>query len=125
MSRLFSLRHIQGHFSRSATGVRARSTARMNCSLAVLCWIAISTLLGIFFGYSSLELTTSTSIVALLLGLVLAGTPLFLQRGGIRIDPPDRRQIVAFAMSIFFLVFAVREFGQVVFVAKYDVRIIS
>ena len=97
----------------------------MNCSLAVLCWIAISTLLGIFFGYSSLELTTSTSIVALLLGLVLAGTPLFLQRGGIRIDPPDRRQFVAFAMSIFFLVFAVREFGQVVFVAKDEIRVIS
>jgi hypothetical protein len=97
----------------------------MNCSLAVLCWIAISTLLGIFFGYSSLELTTSTSIVALLLGLVLAGTPLFLQRGGIRIDPPERRHFVAFAMSIFFLVFAVREFGQVVFVAKDEVRVIS
>ena len=97
----------------------------MNFSLAVLCWIAISTLLGIFFGYSSLELTTSTSIVALLLGLVLAGTPLFLRRGGIRIDPPDRRQFVAFAISIFFLVFAVREFGQVIFVAKDEVRVIS
>ena len=97
----------------------------MNFSLAVLCWIAISTLLGIFFGYSSLELTTSTSVVALLLGLVLAGAPLFMQRAGIRIDPPDRRQFVAFAISIFFLVFAVREFGQVVFVAKDEVRVIS
>jgi hypothetical protein len=97
----------------------------MNLSLVVLCWIAISTILGIFFGYSSLELTTSTSIAALSLGLILAAVPLFLQRGGKRLGAPDRRQIVAFAISIFFLVFAVREFSQVIFVMNDEVRVIS
>src|ERR1700693_5465521 len=110
---LLSLPSIPRHFSRPAAGVRARSIARMNLSLAVLCWIAISTLLGILFGYSSLELTTSTSVVALLLGLLLAGVPLFLQRKEIRLAAPDRRQIIAYAISLFFLVFAVREFSQV------------
>ena len=97
----------------------------MNLSLAVLCWIAISTILGIFFGYSSLELTTSTSVVALSLGLILAGVPLFLQRGGTRFEMPDRRQIIAVAISIFFLVFAVREFSQVIFVVNDEIRVIS
>src|SRR5258705_5410823 len=97
----------------------------MNLSLTVLCWIAISTLLGIFFGYSSLELTTSTSIAALLLGLILAGVSLILQRGETRLEAPNRRQFIAFAISIFFLIFAAREFGQVIFVAKDEVRVIS
>src|ERR1700675_2447290 len=115
MLRLFSLQHFPGHFPRSSPGVRAGTIARMNVSLAVLCWIAISSLLGIFFGYSSFELTTSTSIVALLLGLILAGVPLFLRRGEARLQAPDRRQFFAFAISIFFLFFAVRDFGQDLF----------
>ena len=97
----------------------------MNLSLAVLCWIAISTLLGILFSYSSLGLTTSTSVVALLLGLILAGIPLFLRRGEIRLAPLGRRHYIAIALSIFFLVFAVREFSQVIFVADDVVRVIS
>jgi hypothetical protein len=97
----------------------------MNVSLAVLCWIAIATVLGVFFGYSSLELTTPTSAIALSLGLLLAGLSFFLQRGGPRLTAPDRRQVIAFALSIFFLVFAVREFGQVIFVAKDEIRVIS
>jgi hypothetical protein len=97
----------------------------MNLSLAVLCWIAISTLLGILFGYSSLELTTSTSVVALSLGLICAGIPLFLRRGKIRLEPLGRRHYIAIALSIFFLVFAVREFSQVIFVADDVVRVIS
>src|SRR6476660_6586136 len=125
MLRLFSLQHFSGRLSRSSAGVRAGSIASMNISFTVLCWIAISTLLGIFFGYSSLELTTSTSIVALLLGLILAGAPLVLQRRETRLEAPNRRQFVAFAISIFFLVFAVREFGQAIFVAKDEIRVIS
>jgi hypothetical protein len=97
----------------------------MNLSLAVLCWIAISTVLGILFGFSSLELTKSTSVVALLLGLILAGVLLFLQRKEIRLAVPDRRQIIAYAISLFFLVFAVREFSQVIFVVNDEVRVIS
>jgi hypothetical protein len=97
----------------------------MNLSLAVLCWIAISSILGILFGYSSLELTTSTSEVALSLGLLLAGASLFFQRGQTRFEPPNRRQIIAVAISIFFLVFAVREFSQVIFVVNDDIRVIS
>ena len=97
----------------------------MNLSLALLCWIAISTLLGILFSYSSLGLTTSTSVVALLLGLILAGIPLFLRRGKIRLEPLGRRHYIAIALSIFFLVFAVREFSQVIFVADDVVRVTS
>jgi hypothetical protein len=97
----------------------------MNLSLAVLCWIAISTILGILFGYSSVQLTPSTAIIALLLGLILAVVPLFLHRGGTRFRAPDRRQFIAFAIAIFFLVFAVREFGQVIFVANDEIRVIS
>ncbi|MBV8376293.1 MAG: hypothetical protein JO279_04750 [Verrucomicrobia bacterium] len=97
----------------------------MNLSLLVLCWVALSTLLGIFFGYSSLGLTSSTAIASLVLGFLLAGVPLFLQRGSNRLETPDRRQIVAFAISIFFLVFAVREFSQAIFVVNDEVRVIS
>src|SRR5580700_12002789 len=122
---LLSLPSIPRHFSRPAAGVRARSIERMNLSLAVLCWIAISTLLGILFSYSSLGLTTSTSVVALLLGLICAGIPLFLRRGKIRLEPLGRRHYIAIALSIFFLVFAVREFSQVIFVADDVVRVIS
>src|SRR6201996_9388330 len=124
MSRLLSLQHIPRRFPGPAARDRAGPIARMNVSLAVLCWIAISTVLGVFFGYSSLELTTPTSAVALLLGLILAGLSFVLQRGGPRFTAPDRRQIIALVLSIFFLVFAVREFGQVIFVAKDEIRVI-
>jgi hypothetical protein len=97
----------------------------MSVSLVVLCWIAISTLLGVLFGYSSLELTTSTSVVALLLGLILAAVPLALNRGGTRLELRARHQYIAVAISILFLVFAVREFGQAIFVANDQVRVIS
>jgi hypothetical protein len=59
----------------------------MNLSIIVLCWIATSTILGILFGYSPLGLTTSTSIVALLLGLVLPGVPAVMQ---LRKRKPER-----------------------------------
>ncbi len=97
----------------------------MNLSLAVLCWIAISTILGVFFGYSSLGLTTSSSIIALSLGLVLAGVSWFIHRSKTGFAVPDRRQVVAFAVSIFFLVFVVREFGQVIFTKNDEIRVIS
>ena len=64
--------------------------------VVVLCWIAISSLLGVFFGYSSLGLTTSTSLVALSLGLVLAAVPLFFHRGGAKLEaPPIARHLIA------------------------------
>ena len=97
----------------------------MNLSLVVLCGIAISTVLGILFGYSSLELTTSTAAVALGLGFVLSGVSLFLRRPGTHLETVYRRRYIAFAISILFLVFAMREFGQVVFVADDQIRVIS
>ena len=71
------------------------------------------------------ELTASTSIAALLLGLILAAVPLFLQRDGTRLGLPNRRQAIAIAISIFFLVFATREFSQVIFVANDQIRVAS
>ena len=97
----------------------------MNLSLVVLCWIAISSLLGVFFSYSSLGLTTSTSLVALSLGLLAAGVPLFFQRGGTKLEAPNSRHIISIGLSVFFLAFALREFSQVIFVANDEVRVIS
>ncbi len=99
----------------------------MNLSLVVVCWIAISSLFGIFFGYSSLGLTTSTAIVALALGLVLAGIPLFLRRSSLRfgISIPNSHQYIAVAISIFFLVFAAWEFTRVIFVTNDEIRVSS
>jgi hypothetical protein len=97
----------------------------MNLSLVALCWIAISTLLGVLFGYSSYGLSTATSTAALLIGLVVAGIPLYLRR----IKPPlatsEKHRYFGFALCIFFLVFAVREFGQVIFVVNDQVKVIS
>ncbi len=97
----------------------------MNLSLGVLCWVAISTVLGIFFSYSSLGLTTSTSIAALLLGLIPVAVTLFLHRGRPRLEAPGRNQIIAITVTIFFLVFAIREFSQVIFVVHDQIRVIS
>ena len=97
----------------------------MNFSLVVLCWIAISSLFGVFFGYSSLGLTTSTSMAALFLGLVLAGLPLFFHRDGAKFEALNRRHFIAIGLSVFFLLFALREFSQVIFVANDEVRVIS
>ena len=98
----------------------------MNLSLAVLCWIAISTILGVFFGYSSLELTTSTSLVALSLGLILAGDPrCSFNEAKHDSQIPIAAKLSPCVIAIFFLVFAVREFGQVIFVANDEIRVIS
>jgi hypothetical protein len=97
----------------------------MNLSIVALCWIASSTLLGILFSYSHLGLTTSTSIVALLLGLALPGVPMLMQRRKRRLEPTPRRGIFTYVVGILFLVFAVREFSQVIFVTNDQIRVIS
>src|SRR6202047_4806523 len=93
--------------------------------VVVLCWIVSSTLLGILFGYSPLGLTTSTSIVALLLGLVLPGVPALMKLRKSRFEPAPRRGFFAYVVGIFFLAFAVREFSQVIYVTNDSVRVIS
>ncbi|MBV8413926.1 MAG: hypothetical protein JO251_01785, partial [Verrucomicrobia bacterium] len=97
----------------------------MNLSIIVLCWIATSTILGILFAYSPLGLTTSTAIVALLLGLLLPGIPALerLRKSGL--EPMPRHRFFAYAVSIVFLAFAVREFSQVIFVTRDQIRVIS
>jgi hypothetical protein len=97
----------------------------MNFLVVVLCWIVSSTLLGILFGYSPLGLTTSTSIVALLLGLVLPGVPALMKLRKSRFEPAPRRGFFAYVVGIFFLAFAVREFSQVIYVTNDSVRVIS
>src|ERR1700758_3948906 len=125
MSRVFPLRYIQGHLPGSQTRVRAGAIRRMNLLVVVLCWIVSSTLLGILFGYSSLGLTTSTSIVALLLGLVLPGVPVLMKLRKTRVEPAPSRGLFAYLVCVFFLAFAVREFSQVIFVTNDSVRVIS
>jgi hypothetical protein len=97
----------------------------MNLSLVVLCWIAISAVLGILFGYSPLSLTTSTSVLALVLGFLLSAVPFFLSRSEKRPSTIYRHRFIAFVVSLLFLVFAIREFGQVIFVANDQIRVIS
>jgi hypothetical protein len=97
----------------------------MNISLVVLCWIAISTLLGVLFSYSSLGLTTFTSVAALLVGAIIATLPLYTRRGTPLLATPQKYRYFGFALCTFFLVFAVREFGQVVFVVNDQIRVIS
>src|SRR6202048_5463267 len=125
MSRIFPVQHIQGHLPGSQTRVRAGAIRRMNFLVVVLCWIVSSTLLGILFGYSHLGLTTSTSIVALLLGLVLPGVPAIMKLRKSRFEPAPRRGLFAYVVCIFFLAFAVREFSQVIYVTNDSVRVIS
>src|SRR5215469_7965673 len=97
----------------------------MNLSIIVLCWIATSTILGILFGYSPLGLTTSTAVVALLLGLLLPGMPALdrLRKRGL--EPMPRHRFFAYIVSIVFLAFAAREFSQVIFVTRDQIRVIS
>jgi hypothetical protein len=97
----------------------------MNLSLVALCWIAISTLLGVLFGYSSYGLTTATSTAALLIGFVIAVIPLYLHRTKPLLATSEKHRYFGFALCIFFLVFAVREFGQVIFVVNDQVKVIS
>jgi hypothetical protein len=97
----------------------------MKILIVLLCWIASSTLLGILFAYSHLGLTTATSMAALLLGLVIPGVPLLLQLRKRRFEPATRPGIFAYAVCVLFLVFAVREFSQVIFVKHDQIRVIS
>ena len=97
----------------------------MNLLIVVLCWIASSSLLGILFCYSPLGLTTSTSIVALLLGLILPAVPIFLQFRKRRPALTVRPGTFAYVVCILFLIFVVREFSQVIFVTNGQVRVIS
>ncbi len=97
----------------------------MNLSLVALCWIAVSTLFGVLFSYSSLRLTTSTSAAALLIGAFIATLPLYLRKRKPLVSPPEKYRYFGFALCTFFLVFAVREFGQVIFVVNDRIRVIS
>src|ERR1700756_2739668 len=97
----------------------------MNLLAVGLCWIVSSTLLGILFGYSTLGLTTLTSIVALLLGLILPGVPALMKLRKSRFEPVPGPGFFAYVVCILFLAFAVREFSQVIFVNNNSVRVIS
>jgi hypothetical protein len=97
----------------------------MNLSIIVLCWIATSTILGILFGYSPLGLTRSTAIIALVLGLLLPGIPALRQLTKRGLEPMPRRRFFAYVVSIVFLAFAAREFSQVIFVTRDQIRVIS
>ena len=97
----------------------------MNLSIIVLCWIATSTILGILFGYSPLGLTRSTAIIALVLGLLLPGIPALRQLTKRGLEPMPRQRFFAYVVSIVFLAFAAREFSQVIFVTRDQIRVIS
>ena len=97
----------------------------MNLSLAVICWIAMSTVLGVFFGYSTLGLTSATAAVALTLSFLLTAIPFYFRRRRPLPGPGDKYRFFGFALWILFLVFAVREFGQVMFIVNDQIRVIS
>ncbi len=66
----------------------------MNLSLVALCWIAVSTLLGVLFSYSSLGLTTSTSVAALLIGAIIATLQLYLRKRIPLVSAPENCLVI-------------------------------
>jgi hypothetical protein len=99
--------------------------AIQNGTLAILCWIAISTMLGIGFGYTPFGLTPVTSTLSLGLGSV-AGAATIRLRKGLTINTPSKLPwVTGTLVSLVFLIFAGRAFSQVIFVRGDEIRVLS
>jgi hypothetical protein len=96
-----------------------------NGTLAIICWIAVSTMLGIGFGFTSLGLTTATATVSLGIGFITGVLVIWLQPKVIQLDSPNRPWVTSTIIALVFLIFAVRAFGQVLFFAGDQIRVLS
>jgi hypothetical protein len=97
----------------------------MNFVIFGACWIASATVFGVLFSYSPWELTPHTSALALSLGLLVSAASLWSRRTAKPLKIGGSTSIMAIAMSLLFLAFAVREFSQLIFVVNDSVRVLS
>ena len=97
----------------------------MNFLVFGTCWIAVSTVLGVLFSYSPCELTPSTSALALCAGLIVSAAFLWARRAQKPLKMDNSASITSILMSVLFLAFAVREFGQVIFIVDDSIRVLS
>ena len=89
------------------------------------CWIATSTVLGILFSFSIWELTPTTSSLALFGGLIISALLLFKRRTQPSVRFSSSPSPVSFLIAAFFVVFALREFSQLIFVVNDSIRVLS
>lgn len=105
----------------------------MKVSLAILCWVALSTIFGLAFGFSPAGFTSTTAAVSLGAGLLTAvagaAAPVgrSAQGGEPRAVAFDLRKanVVQVIVAAAFLAFAVRAFSQVIFIHDGEVRVLS
>jgi hypothetical protein len=96
----------------------------MKFSLVFLAWIALSTCLGIVFGYSPLGLTPLTSLISLSGGFVVAVIGVLLQRRPF-FTPFEKVQISGIICSLVFLAFAARVFLQLIWTEDGTIKVLS
>src|SRR5205809_420942 len=97
----------------------------MKSLLVVLGGITCSTVFGIIFGYSPYGLTTVTSAFALSIGLLLPIGLVLLQHREIQWKPTLTVGLISGAVILIFLLFALKEFSQLIFVTQDQVRVFS
>jgi hypothetical protein len=96
----------------------------MKFSLVVLAWIALSTCLGVVFGYSPLGLTPLTSLISLSGGFILALIGVLLQRKPL-FTPFEKVQITGVICALIFLAFVARAFLQLIWTENGAIKVLS
>ena len=105
----------------------------MRTLLAILNWLALSTILGLAFAFSPIGLTSTTAIVSLgvsLLAAMAGALPLAGRSGPAGVPGQVKAELgkinaVHVIVSAAFLAFAVRAFSQVIFVRNGEIRVLS
>lgn len=96
----------------------------MKFSLVVLAWIALSTCLGIVFGYSPLGLTPLSSLISLSGGFILAVIGVLLRRKRF-LTPFEKVQITGVICALIFLAFVARVFLQLIWTEDGAIKVLS
>jgi hypothetical protein len=96
----------------------------MKVSLFSLVWVACATLLGLFFGFTSLGLTSLTAGTALTVGSLIAGLATFSPRHLPRLSSFSSSP-AHICIAIIFLLFAIRAFSRVIFIQDGAVKVLS
>ena len=96
----------------------------MKISLLFLTWIALSTSLGVGFGYSPYGLVPWTAALSLGLSLVVVLIAVLVSPGQM-LTRLEKIQASGVLLAILFLVFAVRAFSQVIFIEDGNVKVLS
>jgi hypothetical protein len=92
---------------------------------ASLSWIALSTLIGICFGYTPWRLSTPTAAISLAAALVTVIVVTFIQKKPTRLARPSSNWFVGTIIAIVFLFFAATVFGRLIFVTDDQVKVLS